>query len=86
MSLVDESGVEPMPTDMLEDIRDRIQSHPRINRREACYNIRDCIKQMLLEWKGVLLSKQNMVKGSNIFLRLLLMNFHNHYQSWENQA
>ena len=41
----DESDAETMPTDMLEDIRYGSQYHPSINRREARYNIRDCIKQ-----------------------------------------
>ena len=43
MSLGDESDSEPMSMDMLEDIRDGIQSHPSINLREAHYKIRDCI-------------------------------------------
>ena len=41
----DESDTEPMSIDMLEEISDGSQSHPRINSREACYNIRDCIKR-----------------------------------------
>ena len=36
---------ETMPTDMLEDIRDGIQSHPNINSREELHKLRDCIKQ-----------------------------------------
>ena len=47
---------------MLEDICDVSKSHPRINRREACYKIRDCIKQSQAEWKGALLSTRNMGK------------------------
>ena len=43
MSLGDESDSEPMSMDMLEDIRDGIQSRPRINLREQHYKIRDCI-------------------------------------------
>ena len=35
---------EPMSTDMLEDFRDSIQSHPSVNRREAHYKIRNHIK------------------------------------------
>ena len=35
ISLGDEYDAEPMNTDMLEDIRDGIQSHPSINRREV---------------------------------------------------
>ena len=55
MSSGDESEAEPMSTDMLEDIRERSQYHPSINRREACYRIRDCVKQSQAEWKGALL-------------------------------
>ena len=33
----DESYDEPMSTDMLEDIRDGIKSHPSLNRRETRY-------------------------------------------------
>ena len=36
-----ESDAEPISTDMLEDIRDGSQSHPRINGREARYKIRN---------------------------------------------
>ena len=41
----DESDDEPISTEMLEDISYRSQSHPNINRREACYKIRDSIKR-----------------------------------------
>ena len=40
----DESDVEPMSMDILEDICYGNQSHPSINRREERYNIRDRIK------------------------------------------
>ena len=40
----DESEDEPISTDMLEDNREGSQSHTRVNRREACYQIRDHIK------------------------------------------
>ena len=33
----EESDDEPMSMEMLEDIRDRSQSHPDVNRRDACY-------------------------------------------------
>ena len=39
----DESDDDPISTKMLEDIRDRSQSHPNINQIEARYNIRDSI-------------------------------------------
>ena len=48
---------------MLEDIIDRSQYHPNINRREYRYKIRDCIKQRQSEWKGSLKATQNMGKG-----------------------
>ena len=48
---------------MLEYIWDGSQYHPIVNRREAHYNIIDCIKQIQAKWKGWLLSMQNMVKG-----------------------
>ena len=59
----DESDDEHMSTEMLEDIRDVSQSHPSVNRREACYKIRDHIKQSQVEWKGAVLSTRNMGKG-----------------------
>ena len=49
--------------EMLEDIRDGSQTHSKINRREACYKIRDHIEQRHLERKGALKYKQNMGKG-----------------------
>ena len=52
----DESDDEPMSTEMLEYICDGSTSHMRVNRREACYKIRYCIKQRQTEWKGALLS------------------------------
>ena len=41
----DESDAEPMPPDILKDIRDGSQFHLSINRRDACYKICDLIKQ-----------------------------------------
>ena len=58
----DESDAEPMFTDVLEDIRDRSQSHLSINRRELCYKICDRIKLVPAECKGALLSTRNMGK------------------------
>ena len=63
MSSGDESYAEPMSTDMLEGINDISQSHPSINTREAHYKIRDRFKKRQAEWKGFLLSTQNMGKG-----------------------
>ena len=39
-----ESDAEPITMEILEDIRDGIQSHPSINTRGASYKIRDWIK------------------------------------------
>ena len=44
-----ESYDEPISTEMLEDIRNRSQSHPNINRIKARYKIRGHIKQRQLE-------------------------------------
>ena len=48
--------------DMLEDIRDGIQTHLNFNRREARYKIRDRIKQRQLEWKRALKATRRMGK------------------------
>ena len=50
----DESDHDLISTEMLEDIRDKIQTHPNVNKREACYKIRDRIRQRQSEWKGAL--------------------------------
>ena len=62
MSWSHESDAEPMSTDMLDDICDRSQSHPSINRRKAYYKIHYCLKKSQVEWKGALLSTQKIVK------------------------
>ena len=46
MDYGNESDDEPISTEMLEDILDRSQSHPNVNRREARYKIRDRMKQI----------------------------------------
>ena len=51
----DEDEDEPMYTEMLEDTHDGGMSHTIVNRREACYKIRDRIKQRQTEQKGALL-------------------------------
>ena len=76
----DESDTEPMSIDMLEEISDGSQSHPSINSREACYNIRDCIKRGQLECKGELLSTINLVKVFHKVFKDFLMRFHKLYQ------
>ena len=50
----DESDHDLISTDMLEDICDGSQTHPNVNRIEAHYKIRDCIRQRQSEWKGSL--------------------------------
>ena len=65
MDSSDDSDDEPMSTDMLEEIREGIQSHPDVNRRDAHYKIRDLSKQIKSEWKGELKSTRNMGKGSH---------------------
>ena len=50
----DESDHDLISTKMLEDICDVSQTHPNINRREACFKIRDRIRQRQSEWKGAL--------------------------------
>ena len=45
MDSENESDDDPISTEMLEDICDGSQSHPNVNRTEACYKIRDSFKQ-----------------------------------------
>ena len=52
-----------MSMEMLEDICDGNQSHLIANRIEARYKIHDHMKPIKTEWKGSLLSTQNMGKG-----------------------
>ena len=59
----DESDHDLISMKMLEDICDRSQTHPNVNRREARYKIRDRIRQRQLEWKGALKSTRSMGKG-----------------------
>ena len=54
---------EPMSTEMLDDIHDGSKSHPNVNRRKACYNMRGCNKQRKMKLKAALLYTQNMGKG-----------------------
>ena len=62
MDYGDESDHDIVSTEMLEDIRDRSQTHPNVNRKESGYKIRDHIKQRQLQWKGALKSKLRMGK------------------------
>ena len=72
MSSGDDSDDEPMYTEMLEDIHDVSQSHTGVNRREEHYKICDWIKQIQSEWKGALLSTQNMGKGLHKLFKLVV--------------
>ena len=54
MDCGDESDHDLTSTEMLEDICDGSQTHPNVNRREACYIIRDRIRRRQSEWKGAL--------------------------------
>ena len=45
MNSGDESDHDIISTKMLQDICDRSQTHPNVNRREARYKIRDRIRQ-----------------------------------------
>ena len=47
----DESDHDIISTDMLEDICDRSQSHPKCNQRETRYKLCDRIRQRQSEWK-----------------------------------
>ena len=56
----DESDQDLISTKMLEDICDGSQTHQTVNRREACYKIRDRVRQIKLKWKGGLKATQSM--------------------------
>ena len=74
MSSGDEYYYEPMSMDILEDICDVSQSHPSMNIREANHKIRDHNKWGQIEWKGSLLSMQNMGKGLNKVFKAVVNN------------
>ena len=59
----DESDHDIISTEMLEDICVRSQTHPNVDIKEACYKIRDCIRQRQSEWKGALKATQSTGKG-----------------------
>ena len=59
----DESDDDPISTEMLEDICNGSQYHLNVNKREARYKIRYCIRQRQLERKGALKDTQNTGKG-----------------------
>ena len=49
--------------ELLQDIRDGNQNHPKINKREACMEIRERIKQKKSQRKGALRATHKMGKG-----------------------
>ena len=59
----EKSDHDLISTDMLEDIRDRSQTHTDVNKREACYKIRDRVRQKESQWKGTLKATRSMGKG-----------------------
>ena len=63
MDYDDKSDYDLISTEMLEEICDRSQSLPNVNQKEACYKIRDRIRQRQLERKGALKDTQYMDKG-----------------------
>ena len=59
----EQSDHDLISTEMLEDIRGESQTHPNVNEREACYKIRDCIRQRQSEWEKELKATRSMGKG-----------------------
>ena len=50
----EESDHNLISKEMIEDIRDGIQTHPNVNKREERYKIYNCIRQRKSEGKGAL--------------------------------
>ena len=71
----DESDHDLISTEMLEDIRDRSQAHLNVNRIDAGYKIRDCIRQRQSERKGALKSTQSTGKVYTRYLVRLYNRF-----------
>ena len=66
MENIDEKGKfddDLISTETLHDVRDKNQTHPSIDKREACLKICDRIKQKKSEWKGALRATHKMGKG-----------------------
>ena len=66
-----ESDHDLISKEMLEDIRDRSQSHPNVNKIESRYKICDSIRQRQSEWKSALKLPETSVKFYTRDLRLL---------------
>ena len=63
MNSGDDSENDLISMEMLEEIRNGRETHPNVNKREAHYKIRDRIRHIQPEWKGVLKATRNMGKG-----------------------
>ena len=59
----EKSNHDIISTETLEEICDRNQTYPTVNKREARCKINDRIKQTQSEWKGALKATRNMGKG-----------------------
>ena len=84
MDFGSESDHNLIYTEMLKNIRDESQSHPKINRREARYKIHVSIRQGKLEWKEPLKYTRNMGKGLNKVFKTVVKIFCKIYHLWEN--
>ena len=62
-NISENSDHDLISTEMLEYIRDRSQTHPNVNKREARYKIRHRVNQRQSEWKGVLKATRSMEEG-----------------------
>ena len=69
----EKSDDDHISTETLHDIRDGNQTHPNIDKREARYKIRDCIKQKKSEWKGALRDTHKMGKGLHKVFRTIVL-------------
>ena len=73
-------------TETLHDIRDGNQTHPKINKIEACMAIRDHIKQKKFQWKGALRATHKMGKGLHrVFSTIvseILQELTNFWRNW----
>ena len=59
----DESDHDIISTEMLENMRDRSQTHPNVNKIKAHYKICDRIRQRQSQWKGALKATKCMGKS-----------------------
>ena len=71
ISSSNEYDSKTMPTDMLEDIGDRSQSHTSINRRESGYKICDCIEKGDINGRDCYYQRKTWSKVNTNLLKLL---------------